>query len=200
MAKIKICGLFRAQDVEYVNEASPDYIGFVFAKSRRQVSPDNAALLRAGLKDDILPVGVFVDAPLCEIAKIYERGIIRAVQLHGREDEKYFVELRKLCSIPIIKAIQVSSAQDILNWQDSSVDYLLLDHGTGGSGERFDWDLIRCCKKPYFLAGGIHLDNMGEALSHKPYCVDISSGAETAGIKDRDKIRKLVEKVREGDA
>jgi phosphoribosylanthranilate isomerase len=197
MAKIKICGLFRNEDIDYVNLARPDYVGFVFAASRRRVTPDGAARLWGKLAEGIVPVGVFVDAPPEEIAALCARGVIEIAQLHGHEDETYIARLKELCPAPIIKAVSVKSARDIEGCPAASADYLLLDHGSGGSGERFDWKVIQSVAKPFFLAGGVRLENLAEALSHDPYCIDVSSGAETKGVKDREKIETLVRRVRE---
>ena len=198
MAKIKICGLFRSCDIDFVNEAEPDYIGFVFAKSPRQVSSSQAMNLRSQLKSGIVPVGVFVNAPPMLIQQLYRQHIIEIAQLHGMEDEAYMQKLKNLCDIPIIKAISVKKTEDIYPWQNSSADYLLLDNVGGGTGKAFDWRLIPPCKKPFFLAGGIGISNIETALSLSPYCVDVSSGAETDGKKDNEKILKLVQKARGG--
>lgn len=203
MSKIKICGLFRPEDIETVNEARPDYIGFVLAKSRRQVTLDEAQKLRKRLDTGIIPVGVFVNAPIEEIQRAFDAGVIEAAQLHGQEDEAYIRSLRRICPVPIIKAIEVVSPDVITPWQSSEANFLLLDNGkgtcsTGGTGKAFDWSLIPAMQKLYFLAGGIRLSNVDAALTKKPYCIDISSGAETDGVKDRAKICRLVRRVREG--
>jgi len=201
MTKIKICGVSRPEDIEYVNEAGPDYIGFVFAESRRRVRVAQAAALRQALRAGIVPVGVFVNADIDEIAALYEQGVIEAAQLHGAEDESYVATLRAHSRVPIIKAFSIAEEADILRASASPADYLLLDHGSGGTGAAFDWNLIERrtgrLKKPWFLAGGIEEANIQAALATKPYGVDISSGAETNGIKDREKIKRLVKAVRE---
>lgn len=196
MAKIKICGLFRGCDIDFVNEAVPDYIGFVFAESRRRVSAAEAAALRSRLKDGIAPVGVFVNAPPEDIRELYDSGVIELAQLHGTENAAYMQSLRRLCGIPVIKAVPVEKAGDILTWQDSPADYLLLDSGAGGTGRSFDWKLLGEARRPFFLAGGIGPENIERALSLDPYCVDVSSGAETDGKKDPGKILQLVRKTR----
>lgn len=195
MTKIKICGLFRAEDIAYVNAAQPDYIGFVFAKSRRQITGEAARVLREQLAPGITPVGVFVNAPQTEIVQLYREGIIGIAQLHGEESCAY-VEGLKEKGIPVIKAVRVESEADILMHMDSPADYLLLDNGAGGTGKAFDWRLLQTCTRPYFLAGGVNLDNISNALSFQPYCVDVSSGAETEGVKDGEKISLLVETVK----
>ena len=198
MAKIKLCGLTRLCDIEAVNEAKPDYIGFVFAKSRRQVTPEQAATLKAALSPDIQSVGVFVDASMKEIAALLQKGIIDIAQLHGRETEEDIQALKQLApETKIIKAIRVESADDIASWQNSNADFLLLDNGAGGTGKVFDWQQIPEIRKPFFLAGGLHRGNVLAGIHQtNPYAVDISSGIETDGLKDRDKILEIVRMVR----
>lgn len=195
--KIKICGLFRLEDIEAVNEAMPDYVGFVFAESRRQVNAGMAKVLKARLHPGIQAVGVFVNPSMEEAAELYQSGVIDLIQLHGTEREDEIISLKKLADCPVIKAIKVVSAKDIIAAQTSPADYLLLDHGSGGTGESFDWNLIPALKKPFFLAGGIHAGNVTAALrSAAPYAVDLSSGVETDGYKDRNKIIEVVSIVR----
>jgi phosphoribosylanthranilate isomerase len=199
MSKIKICGLFRERDIDFVNEAEPDYIGFVFAKSRRQVSEPEALRLREKLKDSIIPVGVFVHAPLEQIASLYRNKVIAIAQLHGGEDEAYIAALKGLCPIPVIKVLAVEGPGIGGNgWEPSRADYLLFDSGSGGTGKSFDWSLINPPRRQslWFLAGGLKADNIADALDLNPYGVDVSSGVETHGVKDRDKIIPLVQLVR----
>jgi phosphoribosylanthranilate isomerase len=199
---IKICGLFRDEDICYVNEAQPDFIGFVFATSRRQVTAEKAAKLRNDLREGITPVGVFVDAPAEEVAALYRDGVIAIAQLHGSESPEYIAELKERCAVPVIKAARVESREDIVRAVSCGADYLLLDHGSGGTGHRFDWALLGdekyfdALSVPCFLAGGIDVNNIEEALSYRPFAVDVSSGAETDSVKDREKILRLVEQVR----
>ncbi len=199
MTKIKICGLFREVDIDAVNESVPDFIGFVYAKSRRQVTVGQSRQLRRRLDPSITPVGVFVDDTVEQIATLHEAGIISLAQLHGQEDEAFVRALKKRCPIQVIKAIRVQDPSDILAWESSAADYLLLDNGPGGTGQSFDWQLIPAVGKPYFLAGGVGEHNIDAALALDPWCIDISSGAETAGVKDKDKIRRLVGRVRSHD-
>ena len=199
--KIKICGLFRDEDIDAVNEARPDYAGFVFAPSRRQVTVDEARRLRARLSPEIIPVGIFVNAPPDTIARLYDEGIIRAAQLHGTEDGAYLAGLRSRGALPLIKAL---TPFDLINprWPErcATADFLLFDAGRG-SGSTFDWRLFLAarliCETPAFLAGGISRDNIDEARSLNPYGIDISSGAESGGLKDPEKIRFLVSRARE---
>lgn len=197
--KIKICGLFRHEDIEYVNEAIPDYIGFVFADSKRRVTAKQAAALKKELNPVIAAVGVFVNAPAEEVADLLNEGIIGIAQLHGTEDEAYIERLRHDTQSQIIKAIRVDTPEDIYAAQNSPADFLLLDHGSGGTGRSFDWSFVGDSQKPFFLAGGIHAGNLGLAMSAgKPYAIDISSGAESDGVKDREKILELVRRVKNG--
>ncbi len=197
MTRIKICGLFRECDIDYVNEAGPDFIGFVFAESRRRVSAEKAAELRRRLEPSIIPVGVFVNAPQEEITRLYSEGVIEIAQLHGSEDEDYIRKLKQSCSIPIIKAVRVEKSGDIEALRNSSAEYLLLDNGAGGTGKAFDWSLVANIEKPFFLAGGVNEENIDAALKLNPFAVDISSGAETDGVKDREKILRLVYRIKE---
>ena len=199
MTKIKMCGLFREEDITYANEVSPDYIGFVFyKKSHRYVGMETASRLRSKLDDGIQTVGVFVDEDISLIKELVDKKIIDIVQLHGHEDEEYIKELRDALGesyTKIIKAIVIKSESDIPKPQPL-VDYYLLDSGMG-SGSSFDWNLIKDLQTPIFLAGGLNTENISEALSLvKPYAVDVSSGIETDKVKDFDKMRLFASLVR----
>jgi phosphoribosylanthranilate isomerase len=204
LPKIKICGLFRSKDIDYINTQRPDYIGFVFAPSRRQVDEKTAYKLRKKLISGIVPVGVFVNGGIEQISKLYKQGVIEYAQLHGNENADYIARLKSACpQIKLIKAVVVKSGENIERAQALDVEYLLLDSGKG-SGKAFDWNVlaplasgsrgsrISDTHKPYFLAGGIHLENISRALALNPYGVDVSSGAETDGVKDGKKIAQLV--------
>lgn len=199
--KIKICGLTRSYDVDYINAARPDFCGFVFAPSRRQVTAMQAEKLREKLLNDIIPVGVFVDEPLKNIVWLLENHIIRWIQLHGNEDENYIERLRNLTEgkYPIIRAIRVTSVTDILMAERTHADYLLLDHGAGGTGKNFNWNVLRDrspIQKPFFLAGGVNLQNLDKATRLGAFALDISSGVETDGVKDREKIIEITRKIK----
>jgi phosphoribosylanthranilate isomerase len=195
--KIKICGLTRPEDIAAVNEARPDYIGFVFAESRRKVTPQQARELRAALNENIIPVGVFVNECMENILEILHSGAISAIQLHGDEDENFIKTLRSQTAAPIITAVSVQSQGDAPAWESSAADYLLLDHKGGGTGEVFDWDLIGEIKKPFFLAGGLTPKNVAAAIKKTaPYAVDVSSGVEISpGVKCPEKIKKFCEMI-----
>ena len=199
MTKIKICGLSRPCDIEYVNEAKPDFCGFIInvPKSKRNVSPDTVRQLVKNLSTDVKPVGVFVNAPMDEIAALTEDGTLAYVQLHGKEDEAYIAALREKSHVPIIQAFKVSCPEDVAHAQQSSADYILLDNGSGGTGKTFDWSLAEGFTRPFLLAGGLGTDNLAEAIERlSPWAVDLSSSLEIDGLKDRDKIIEAVNIVR----
>lgn len=196
MSNIKICGLTRIEDILAVNQYKPDYIGFVFAKSKRQITVQKAEQLKKQLSADIKAVGVFVNETPQNISAIVQKGIIDMVQLHGQETEQDIQSLQKLISVPIIKAISVKTQQDILSWQNTKADYLLLDSGAGGSGKVFDWSLIQNIQKPYFIAGGLNIQNISSALQKHPFALDVSSGVETDGLKDSKKIADIIKIVK----
>lgn len=195
--KIKICGCKRKEDIALVNKFLPDYVGFVFADSKRRVSDELAKELKAMLSKEIQSVGVFVNEPINHILSLCEQGIIDVIQLHGEETEDYIKILKQKVSQPVIKAIRVVSKEQIEKADELSCDYLLLDtyqkDSYGGSGVVFDWGMIPRLKKPYFLAGGLNINNMKEAVSEcNPYGLDISSGVEVDGFKDDVKIREIM--------
>ena len=198
MVKIKICGLKRLEDIEIVNKYKPDYIGFVFADSKRKVSHKTAKLLKDYLSSDILSVGVFVDSPENEILELYDEGIVDVVQLHGNESEEFILNLKEKTNykIKIINAIEMYDGIDVKKYDNSKADYLLFDSGKG-SGKTFDWNLIRNdLKKDFFLAGGLSISNVCDAIKEfNPYTVDLSSSLETDGFKDENKIKKIMEVI-----
>ena len=198
MSKVKICGLTRPEDIAAVNAVRPDYVGFVFAKSRRQVTPEQARKLKDLLAPGIPVVGVFVNAPVEEMVSLAQTGTIELIQLHGGEDEETVRRVKAATGLPVIKAVGVRAAADVDRWRASAADFLLLDNGAGGTGKVFDWSLLPPLDRPWFLAGGLTEANIPEALKLSPYCLDISSGAETDGLKDKDKIRRIVEMIRKG--
>ncbi len=201
MAKVKICGITRPEDIRAVNEIRPDYIGFVFAPSRRRIDFDRAAELKAALNPDTKAVGVFVNEAIESIASLVRNNMIDAVQLHGYEDEPYITRLKGLVGVPVIQAVRVRCSEQISFFSRMPSDYLLLDSYVrgerGGSGKSFDWGIIPAVKKPVFLAGGLDAGNVLEAISQvHPYCVDVSSGVETNGFKDYNKMAEFVNLVR----
>lgn len=201
MTKIKLCGLSRMQDIEAANKLQPDYIGFVFAaKSKRRVSQLKAAELKSRLNQGVKAVGVFLDDDLDTVAAMMNLGIVDVVQLHGSEDEEYLKKLRTITDKPIIKAFIINSEEDVRRAEQSTADYILLDGGKG-SGKAFDWSLLKGIKRPYFLAGGLNADNAAEAVAAlKPFAVDVSTGIETDGVKDAEKMTAFVSAVRRGES
>lgn len=197
MTKIKLCGLSRPRDIRAANELKPEFVGFVFApNSRRYVTPRQAESLKRLLSPQIQAVGVFVNEPVKQIARLLNRGVIDLAQLHGGENEDDIRQLRALTDKPIIQAFRITSAQDIQLAEHSTADYILLDSGAG-TGKAFDWILLQTLGRPYFLAGGLGLDNVERAVEQlKPYAVDVSSGIETDGVKDPAKMAAFVAAVR----
>ncbi len=200
--KIKLCGMFRDCDIDFVNEAKPDYIGFIvmFPRSHRNIDLETALRLKARLSPDIGSVAVSVNAPPAALAEFAKSGAADMLQLHGSENADYIAELRRLTDVPLIKAVKVTNVADIENANALDADFLLLDSGTG-SGKAFDHSLIDRAKitKPFFLAGGLTPENVrAAALEVKPYGVDMSSGIETDKVKDRGKILAAVRAVRNG--
>ncbi|MCL1794447.1 MAG: phosphoribosylanthranilate isomerase [Oscillospiraceae bacterium] len=198
MSKVKICGLSREEDVEAVNRVLPDFIGFVFAPSRRRVDIRTAVLLREKLDMRIGTVGVFVNEDIDAVTEIYQNGIIDLAQLHGDEDDEYIKRLKANCGCSVIKVVGIG---DVLPSLPVGPDYLLFDalsEQRGGMGRSFDWNVLEeYCGLPFFLSGGLSAANVAASIHMlNPFCVDVSSGVETDGIKDADKIKKFVDTVR----
>ncbi len=197
MTKIKFCGLTRPDDIEAANRYRPEYAGFVFASaSRRYVSPQTAESLKLLLSPEIQAVGVFVNESVEKIAALLNQGIIDMAQLHGEEDGAYICRLKEQTGKPVIKAFKVKTAADIAAAEQSPADYILLDSGAG-TGTVFKWELIQGIHRPYFLAGGLSPDNVEKAVSLlHPFAVDVSSGIETDGKKDKEKMAAFAAAVR----
>ncbi len=200
MTKIKICGLSRLEDISAVNALKPEYIGFVFfKKSRRYVSPEKALELKKILDKEIKAVGVFVDEDIKTVEKFLKSGIIDIAQLHGNETDDYIKSLKELTVQPVIKAFKIRSLSDIEKAEKSLADMILLDAGMG-DGKVFDWSLVSSFKRPYFLAGGLDCTNAQSAVSQlHPYALDVSSGVETGGLKDIQKMTAFINAVRKED-
>lgn len=195
--KIKICGLKRLEDIQAVNQYRPDYIGFIinFPKSHRSLSPEQAQILKSALSPAIPAVGVTVNQSLAYNTALLDNGTVDIIQLHGQEDDNFIRELQKRTGKPVWKAFRIRSHADLEAAQHSSADFVLLDNGYG-TGTVFDWTLIHDMSRPFALAGGLQLDNIDDAAAIQPDLIDISSGAETNRVKDAQKIRTLIEKVR----
>ncbi len=197
--RVKFCGLTRIEDIEWANSIKPDFVGFVFwEKSKRRLLRDQALVLKKALLPDIKAVGVFVDEDVRTVAALLNDNIIDIAQLHGKEDEEYITELRRLSGgKPIIKAFIIKNEGDVERAKESSADYLLLDSGTG-TGRTFNWELIKKTgfRKPFFLAGGLDPENVSEAIEQlRPFAVDVSSGIETEGIKDFNKMQQFARRI-----
>ena len=213
MQKIKLCGMMKPCDIEYANRIKPDFVGFIFANTRRKISAAQAKQFREALDAEIPAVGVFVNEDIPVITSLVQNGCIDMIQLHGEEDADYIRRLREVCDVPVIKAVKVQTVEQIRQAAALPVDYLLLDtyrKGVlGGTGEAFDWELLREAKavagdtaegelfgKPYFLAGGLHAGNLREAAALGSYGLDVSSGIETDGSKDFTKMVEVMELLR----
>lgn len=201
--QVKICGLRRLEDIACVNRLQPDFIGFVFAKSKRQVTAEQAAALKAALAPQIKAVGVFVNVSIDFIAQLAEAGIIDIVQLHGDEDADYCHRLKQRVQLPLIKAVRVKDEGSFAGLEAYPCEYLLFDTYTpgqyGGTGTRFNLKLgddKNICR-PYFVAGGLDAANVAEVLAEtNAFAVDVSGGVETDGFKDPKKIAAFIAKVR----
>ncbi|ONI45985.1 N-(5'-phosphoribosyl)anthranilate isomerase [Candidatus Epulonipiscioides gigas] len=196
--KIKICGIKNIEDLRAINEFQPDYIGFIFAPSKRRVTFEQSSNIKNELKDNISTVGVFVNETVDEIIKISK--LVDVIQLHGDEDEQYIKKLKSSINNPIIKAVRVKNTSQILEADTLPCDYLLLDTfsetGYGGIGKTFDYNLIPDTCHKLFLAGGLNIDNVNRAMDIDPFALDINSGVETDGTKDYDKIKNILEIIR----
>ena len=194
MTKVKICGLSTKGAVETAVSAGADYIGFVFAPSKRQVTLDQATELAKLIPSHIQKVGVFVSPSQSELLEAIDKVGLDLVQIHGQVADDLFVKLP--CAN--IQAVQVDGEGHV---PSSQVDYLLFDAPVAGSGQTFDWGQLDTTElsQPFFIAGGLNEDNVEEAIQHfTPFAVDVSSGVETDGQKDHEKIRRFIERVKHG--
>ena len=215
--KVKMCGISKVETIPAVVEAKPDYMGLVFAPSKRQVTVDQAKTLVEELhkqytkrynngaeqsnNDEIKTVGVFVNETLDNLVSIATEANLDVVQLHGDEDEAFIQSLKERTNVEVWKAVQIRSAVDAETWIDSSADMLLFDayhkDERGGTGEVFDWSCLDEFERPFMLAGGIDSTNVARAIrTVRPYGIDISSGIETDGVKDDEKIKAFTNIVR----
>ena len=215
--KVKMCGISKVETIPAIVDAKPDYMGLVFAPSKRQVTVDEAKILVEELhkqyamkynsaveqsgNDEIKTVGVFVNETLDNLVTIAKEVNLDAVQLHGDEDEAFIQALKEKTDVEVWKAVQICSAADAEAWIDSSADMLLFDayhkDERGGTGEVFDWSCLDEFERPFMLAGGIDSTNVARAIrTVRPYGIDISSGIETDGVKDDEKIKAFTNIVR----
>ena len=198
--KVKICGLKTLEDIDYINEVLPDFAGFIFAESSRRISFNQAAKMKSKLNKNIKSIGVFVNEKTEKIINAAEEGIIDLIQLHGNEDNNYIKEIGNKLKLPVIKAFKADSNLKY-NIENTIADYVLIDscnkNQFGGTGQLFDWGLIPETDKKIFLAGGLNADNIIRAIKEvNPYCLDINSGVEINGKKDRKKILEVMQIVK----
>ncbi len=197
MSKIKICGLFRECDIEYVNLTKPDYAGFIidFPKSHRSIDYSIAKTLISKLDSDIKSVCVFINEDI-EFIKRFDK-ICDIIQLHGNEDNEYIDNIKlKLPKKEIWKAFKVRTYEDLKKAIDSKADRILLDNGYG-TGTIFDWNIINNFNREFILAGGINISNIKNAIDRfSPSIIDISSGVESNKVKDFNKIKKIISIVK----
>ena len=211
MPKVKICGLKTLEDVEIVNKYLPEYVGFVFAPTKRFVTDEQALMMKQALAPQIQAVGVFVNEPIEHVLSLCSRGIIDVIQLHGDETPEYITEIKNRTDTPVIKAVRVQSSEQVSSMVTPLAEYMLFDtyknDAYGGSGERFPLEILQKSLKelenqgvsiqPFFLAGGLTPGNIEEVLGTQDcYCIDVSTGVETDGHKDEAKVRELIEKIR----
>ncbi|MFR2874748.1 MAG: bifunctional indole-3-glycerol-phosphate synthase TrpC/phosphoribosylanthranilate isomerase TrpF [Veillonella atypica] len=208
--KVKMCGISKVETIPAVVEAKPDYMGLVFAPSKRQVTVEQAEILVEELHKQCInhydtkvvkTVGVFVNETLDNLVRIADTANLDAVQLHGDEDEAFIQSLKERTNVEVWKAVQIRSAADVEKWIDSSADMLLFDayhkDERGGTGEVFDWSSLDAFERPFMLAGGIDSTNVARAIrTVRPYGIDISSGIETNGVKDDEKITAFTKIVK----
>lgn len=196
--KIKICGIKNEDELKIINEACPDFIGFIFAKSKREITFNKAIELKKMLNPKIKAVGVFVDTPILEIVSFYKKNAFDIAQLHGEYSEDDILKLKSE-NIPVIKVIRVQEeAYNI----ETKADYVLFDNYkkniTGGTNEAFNWNIKIKSNVPYFIAGGLNQDNI-KAMAQKlhPYAADVSSGVEVDGFKTKEKVFNIIKITKE---
>lgn len=201
MVEIKVCGLKREEDIKYVNELKPDYVGFIFAKSSREITLEWGKNLVKKLDKNIKTVGVFVDKEISEVEKIASNLKLDVLQFHGKEDNEYMSYFK---DYEVWKALGVNNKEDLKEINKYNAYGILLDSKVlgriGGTGESFNWNIISNFKidKKLILAGGLNSNNVKEGISKiNPNIVDVSSGVEIEGFKDFDKIKEFIKKARE---
>lgn len=196
--QIKLCGLRTPEDIRIINSFKPDFCGFIveFPKSFRSVSEVELRKLAVLVNPDIKKVGVFVNAPEQLVVRLLAENVIDIAQLHGQEDDDYIEEIQKKTGKPVIKAFSIKTKEDVARAQESPADYILLDQGSGGSGQTFDWSLVPDIERPWFLAGGLNADNLQSAIEKlHPWGIDLSSSLETNQKKDLEKIRQIMQLI-----
>ena len=197
MTKVKLCGLQTEEAVKEVNRLLPEYAGFICtAGFRRSVEEEQLKRLKALLDERVTAVGVFVNEPMDRVISLLEKGLIDAVQLHGGEENAYIDALRERTGCEILQAVKIDSAEAVKRAETSHADLALADGGRG-EGKQCDWSLLETLNRPYLLAGGLNPENVREAIERlHPFGVDTSSGIETEGKKDPEKMRLFVRRAR----
>lgn len=201
MSLVKFCGLFRDEDIKYVNILKPNYAGFVFAESKRKISIQQGVYFKNMLDKSIKAVGVFLNNSIDEIINICSKNIIDIVQLHGNISDEFINKVKLRINMPVILAANITEIDNILSLEKSKADYVLLDSEKAGSGRQFDYNLLNQALKngftrEYFIAGGININNIEEVMKYNPYCIDISSGIEKDGIKDYYLMEEIMKKIK----
>ena len=184
------------EDVRLINEAQPDFCGFIveFPKSFRSVSEAELRNLTAQVSQKIKKVGVFVNAQKDLVIRLLQENVIDIAQLHGQEDDTYIEEIKSKTGKQVIKAFSIKTKEDVQKALESPADYILLDQGGGGTGQTFDWSLVPEINRPWFLAGGLSADNLHIAIEHlHPWGIDLSSSLETDRKKDPAKIQEVMQ-------
>lgn len=200
--KIKLCGMMEQKDIDAANALKPDFVGYIFAPGRqRTITPDLAHSFTARLNKDITPVGVFKNNDSNDIITLARAKTIALIQLHGGEDEDFILSIKEATQLPVIKAFGIAGAGDIIRANKSPADMVLLDTPGGGTGLSFDHSLLSGMERDYFMAGGLTPDNVTSVLNNLkgrlPYALDVSSGIETDGRKDVNKMIAFVKAVKE---
>ena len=197
--EIKICGLTRIEDIIAVNRYGADYAGFVFCKkSKRYIDSYKAGELIDLLRSDITTVGVFLDEPLDNVISAARISGVQMIQLHGHESDEYVEYVRRTLERPVIKAFKADEEGALERALKSNADYVMIDSGAG-CGRKFDWNILKGFNRDYFLAGGLDPESVADAVSLlEPFAVDVSSGVETDGLKDEEKIEKFIKAVKHG--
>ena len=196
--KIKLCGIRTANDIHLINEAQPDFCGFIveFPKSFRSVTESELRNLAVQVNPEIKKVGVFVNAEKALVIRLLQENVIDLAQLHGQEDNIYIEEIKSKTGKQVIKAFSIKTKEDVQKALKSPADYILLDQGGGGTGQTFDWSLIPPINRPWFLAGGLNTNNLNTAIANlHPWGIDLSSSLETNKKKDPAKIKRIMELI-----
>ena len=189
--KIKFCSLRREEDVRFASSLDADFMGFILSERfKRYIKPEEVGQLKQLVPAKTKTVGVFVDEPADYVTACARTARLDMIQLHGKEDDGYIVEIKEKTGLPVIKMIKPVTEDDIITARKSSADLILLDSGAGGTGKVFDWSLAKDLGRDYILAGGLTPYNAADAVKRlKPFAVDVSSGVETEGIKDFEKMK-----------